>query len=132
MRALVNMRFPVAKGPSTWDTILMERKRRIDKKKQAIREQKAKRLKQRQEIEEYIKYGFITLAVVLFIAVAIGITFKFVLAHPPEEGDIKSCKLYEPKYFLICLNEGRGYADTQLYLDYKKIRNNWIEEDDIK
>ena len=128
MRALVNYRF----GPGTWDQILQERKRRIDAKKQAIKEAKAQKIKQQQEIAEYLKYGFITLAVIIFLAVAIGITFKFVLAHPPEEGDEESCKLYEPKYFLICLNEGRGYADTQLYLDYKKIRDNWIEEDDIK
>ena len=68
----------------------------------------------------------------LFIAVAIGITFKFVLAHPHIENDKDSCMLYEPKYFLICMNEGRGYADTELYLDYKKMQNNWIVDDDIK
>ncbi len=54
---------------------------------------------------------------------------KFVLAHPIE-GDETSCKLYEPKYFLICMSEGRGYADTQLYLDYQKEKENWIIEKD--
>ena len=126
MRQLIDYRF----GHGTWAYILQERKRRIDAKKQAIKEEKARRLKKRQEIEEYVKYGFITLAVILFVVVAIGITIKFVLAHPPIEGDEKSCKLYEPKYFMICMNEGRGYADTELYLDYKFEKDNWIIEED--
>ncbi len=129
IRTLINYRFPTAKPPSTWDLIIMERKRRIDAKKQAIKIAKAKRLKKRQEIEEYVKYGIITVAVILFIGVAIAITFKFVLAHPVE-GDEESCKLYEPKYYLICLSEGRGFADTQLYLDYKLMKENWIIEKD--
>ena len=33
---------------------------------------------------------------------------------------------------MICMNEGRDYADTELYLDYKKIRDNWIYEDEKK
>mgnify|MGYP003114649782 CR=1 FL=1 len=126
MRQLIDYRF----GHGTWAYILEERKRRIDAKKQAIKEEKARRLKKRQEIEEYVKYGFITLAVILFVVVAIGITIKFVLAHPPIEGDEESCKLYEPKYFMICMNEGRGYADTELYLDYKFEKDNWIIEED--
>ena len=104
MRQLIDYRF----GHGTWAYILQERKRRIDAKKLAIKEEKARRLKKRQEIEEYVKYGFITLAVILFMVVAIGITIKFVLAHPPVEADEESCMLYEPKYFLICMNEGRG------------------------
>ena len=65
------------------------------------------------------------MAVILFMVVAIGITIKFVLAHSVE-GDDRSCRLYEPKYFLICMNEGRDYADTELYLDYKREKENWI------
>lgn len=125
LKNLVNLRF----GHGTWEFILQERKKRIDAQKQAIKEAKAKRLKKRQEIEEYVKYGIITVAVILFIGVAIAITFKFVLAHPVE-GDEESCKLYEPKYYLICLSEGRGFADTQLYLDYKLMKENWIIEKD--
>ena len=121
MRQLIDYRF----GHDTWAYILQERKRRIDAKKLAIKEEKARRLKKRQEIEEYVKYGFITLAVILFMVVAIGITIKFVLAHSVE-GDDRSCRLYEPKYFLICMNEGRDYADTELYLDYKREKENWI------
>ena len=125
VRNLVNLRF----GPGTWEYILQERKKRIDAQKQAVKEAKAKRLKKRQEIEEYVKYGFITIAVILFVTVVIGITVKFVLAHPIE-GNEESCKLYEPKYFLICMSEGRGYADTQLYLDYQKEKENWIIKKD--
>jgi hypothetical protein len=125
MKQLIDHRF----GHGTWSYILEERKKRINARKQAIKAEKAKRLKKRQEIEEYVKYGFITIAVILFVTVVIGITVKFVLAHPIE-GNEESCKLYEPKYFLICMSEGRGYADTQLYLDYQKEKENWIIEKD--
>ena len=128
LRTLVNYRF----GPGTWEYILKERKRRIDAKKQAIKEEKARRLRKQQEIADYIKYGFLALAVIAFVAVAIGITFKFVLAHPDIERDKNSCLLYEPKYFLICMNECRDYADTELYLDLKKMQDNWIVDDEEK
>jgi|TARA_R100000329_G_scaffold38824_3_gene36569 hypothetical protein len=132
LRNLVNYRF----GPGTWEFILQERKKRIDAQKQAIKEAKAAKLRKQQEIAEYIKYGFITVAVILFISVAIGITIKFfvsatnkVYAHNVEQDD-GSCKLYDYKYFLICMNEGRGYADTELYLDYQRKKDNWIIEKD--
>ena len=132
VRNLVNLRF----GPGTWEFILQERKKRIDAQKQAIKEAKAAKLRRQQEIAEYIKYGFITLAFIFFIIVAICITFKFfvsatnkVYAHNIEQDD-GSCRLYDYKYFLICMNEGRGYADTELYLDYKKQKEEWIESID--
>ena len=121
LRNLVNLRF----GPGTWEFILQERKKRIDAKKQAIKEAKAAKLKQQQQIAEYIKYGLLATIVIAFIGVALAVMIKFVWAHPVE-GDEKSCRLYEPKYFLICMSEGRGYADTQLYLDYKREKENWI------
>ena len=80
---------------------------------------------------DMVRMVMIGLSIILFVAVVIGITIKFVLAHPhPIEGDETSCKLYEPKYFLICMNEGRGYADTELYLDYQMEKDNWIIESD--
>ena len=134
LKNLVNLRF----GPGTWEYILQERKKRIDAKKQAIKEERAKRIKKRQEIEEYIKYGFIALATVLFIAVSVGVTIKFFVslgqplhAHNLEYDD-HSCLIYEPKYFYICMNEGREWADIELYLDQKKMRGNWIEIEDDK
>ena len=127
MKQLINLRF----GHGTWEYILEERKKRIDKKKQAIKEAKAKKMKKQKEMYDMIRMVMIGLAVILFVVVAIGITIKFVLAHPhPIEGDETSCKLYEPKYYLICLNEGRGYADTQLYLDYQLQKDNCIIEKD--
>jgi len=127
MKNLINLRF----GPGTWEFILQERKKRIDAKKQAIKEAKAAKLKKQKEMYEMIRMGFIVLAVIGFIAVAVGVTVKIVLAHNIEQDD-RSCKVYEPKYFMICMNEGRDYADTELYLDYKKIRDNWIVEDEKK
>ena len=128
MKNLINLRF----GPGTWEFILQERKKRIDAKKQAMKEARAARLKKQQQIAEYIRIGLIVSVTIAFIAVAICITFKFfvsitnkVYAHNMEYDD-RSCRLYEPKYFLICMSQGRDYADTELYLDYKREKENWI------
>jgi len=127
MKQLIDHRF----GHGTWSFILEERKKRLDKRKQAIKEAKAAKMKKQKEMYDMIRMVMIGIAVILFVVVAIGITIKFVLAHPhPIEGDETSCKLYEPKYFLICMNEGRGYADTELYLDYQMEKDNWIIESD--
>ena len=125
MKQLIDHRF----GHGTWSYILEERKKRIDKHKQAVKEAKAKKLKKQQEMYDMVRMVMIGLSIILFVAVVIGITIKFVLAHPVE-GDKTSCKLYEPKYFFICMNEGRGYADTELYLDYQMEKDNWIIESD--
>jgi len=136
IRTLINYRFPLRFGHGTWEFILQERKKRIDAQKQAIKEEKARRLKKRQEIEEYIKYGFIIVAVILFIGVAVGVTLKFFVSvsqpiHAHEmEFDDGSCLVYNPKWWLMCLNEGREITDTELYLDYKQKQNNWIIEKD--
>ena len=109
MKQLIDHRF----GHGTWSFILEERKKRLDKQKQAIKEAKAKKLKKQKEMYDMIRMVMIGIAVILFVAVAIGITIKFVLAHPVE-GDETSCKLY---------------ADTQLYLDYQMEKDNWIIDD---
>jgi len=125
MKNLINLRF----GPGTWEFILQERKKRIDAKKQAIKEAKAAKLKKQKEMYEMIRMGFIVLAVISFMAVAIGITVKIVLAHNMEYDD-NTCLVYDPKYFMICMNEGREFADTELYLEYKKHLNEWFVEED--
>lgn len=132
MKNLINLRF----GPGTWEFILQERKKRIDAKKQAIKEARAAKLKKQQEIAEYIKYGLITVVTIAFIGVAVGITLKFfvsvtnkVYAHNLEYDD-GTCLVYDPKYFIMCMNEGREFADTELYLEYKKQLNNWILEEE--
>ena len=51
MKNLINLRF----GHGTWDEILTERKRRIDARKQAMKEERAKKQKQAQEIQEIVK-----------------------------------------------------------------------------
>ena len=127
MKNLINLRF----GPGTWEFIIQERKKRIDAKKQAIKEAKAAKLKKQKEMYEMIRMGFIVLAVISFMAVAIGITVKIVLAHNMEYDD-NTCLVYDPKYFMICMNEGREFADTELYLEYKKQLNNWIVDDEEK
>lgn len=132
MKQLIDLRF----GHGTWSYILELRKKRLDAKKEAIKKEKARRLKKRQEIEEYVKYGFIALATILFLGVAIGVTVKFfvsttepVYAHDIEYDD-GTCLVYNPKWFLMCMNEGREFADTDLYLEYKKRQNQWVTEND--
>ena len=132
MKQMIDLRF----GHGTWSYILELRKKRLDAKKQAIKEEKARRLKKRQEIEEYVKYGFIAIAVILFLAVSIGITVKFLVSNtePVYAHDIEyddgTCLVYNPKWFLMCMNEGREFADTDLYLEYKKRQNQWVTEND--
>ena len=130
IRTLINYRFPVSSGPSTWDQILLERKRRIEERKQAIQKAKAKKLKQQKELYDMIRLGFIVLAVIAFIAVAVGITVKIVLAHTILDQNDQSCRIFEPKYFLVCMSEGKDAALIEFDLDQKKNRGNWIVDDD--
>ena len=130
IRTLINYRFPVSSGPSTWDQILLERKRRIEERKQAIQKAKPKKLKQQKEMYDMIRMGFIVLAVITFMAVAIGITVKIVLAHTILNEHDQSCRIFEPKYFLVCMSEGKDAALIEFELDQKKNRGNWIVDDE--
>jgi len=129
MKQLIDARF----GHGTWSYILEERKKRIEKRKQAIKEARAKAHKKQQEIMEYVKWGFIAIASIAFIGVSVGVTLKFFVTLTPPiyaheiEHDDSSCLIYEPKYYLMCINEGRDYADTQVYLDFLNKRRQWIE-----
>lgn len=58
IRNLVNLRF----GPNTWQEILTERKRRIDAKKEAIKEAKRKKAQQMRDIQDMITYACYGLA----------------------------------------------------------------------
>ena len=132
MKLLIDHRF----GHGTWSYILEERKKRIDARKEAIKEAKAKAHKKQQEIMEYVKWGLIAVITLAFISVAIGVTVKFLVTlNPPAyahdlEYDDGTCKLYEPRYFLMCLSEGREFTDTQIYLDYKIEKDQYIESID--
>ena len=126
VKNMINLRF----GPNTWDSILMERKRRIDARKQAIQKAKAEKIKKQKEIYEIIRLGFIVLAVISFMAVTIGITVKIVLAHTILDEHDQSCRIFEPRYFLVCMSEGKDAALIEFHLDQKKNRGNWIVDDE--
>ena len=74
IRTLVNQRF----GPNTWGEILAERKRRIDAKKEAIREAKRKKAKQMRDIQDLFTYACYGLAVIGMLG-AIGYVIYVVL-----------------------------------------------------
>ena len=74
IRNLVNLRF----GPNTWQEILAERKRRIDAKKEAIREAKRKKAQQMRDIQDLFTYACYGLAVIGMLG-AIGYVIYVVL-----------------------------------------------------
>ena len=74
IRTLVNYRF----GPNTWGEILAERKRRIDAKKEAIREAKRKKAQQMRDIQDLFTYACYGLAVIGMLG-AIGYVVYVVL-----------------------------------------------------
>ena len=110
MKNLINLRF----GPSTWDEILGERKRRIDAKKQAIREERARRQKQAQEIGEIIKYVGLGLTFVGFVGLVIYILI--ILMKPARAAD--ECQDFKTDVF-ICLNEGADATYARYGREYR-------------
>ena len=110
MKNLINLRF----GPTTWDEILGERKRRIDAKKQAIREERARRQKQAEEIGEIIKYVGIGLTFVGFVGLVIYI--MIILMKPARAYD--ECIDFKTDVF-ICLNEGAEATYARYGREYK-------------
>ena len=126
VKNMINLRF----GPTTWDSILMERKRRIDARRKAIQKAKADKLRRQREMYELIRIVSIGIAVMLFVIVTIGITIKFVLAHTVLDQNDQTCRIFEPRYFLICLSEGKEAALIEFDLDQKKNRGNWIVDDE--
>ena len=110
MKNLINLRF----GPTTWDEILGERKRRIDAKKQAIRKERARRQKQAEEIGEIIKYVGIGLTFVGFVGLVIYI--MVILMKPARAYD--ECIDFKTDVF-ICLNEGADATYARYGREYK-------------
>ena len=110
MKNLINLRF----GPGTWDEILTERKRRIDARKQKIREERAKRQKQAEEIGEIIKYVGLGLTFVGFVALVIYI--MIILMKPARAAD--ECQDFKTDVF-ICLNEGAEATYARYGREYK-------------
>ena len=110
MKNLINLRF----GPNTWQEILTERKRRIDAKKQAIREERARRQKQAEEIGEIIKWGSIGITFVAFVGLIIYI--MIILMKPARAYD--ECMDFKTDVF-ICLNEGAEATYARYGREYK-------------
>ena len=110
MRNLINLRF----GPNTWQEILTERKRRIDAKKQAIREERARRQKQAEEIGEIIKWGSIGITFVAFVGLIIYV--MMILMKPARAYD--ECMDFKIDVF-ICMNEGAEATYARYGREYK-------------
>ena len=127
---IVDLRF----GHGTWKYILSERKRRIDERKEKIKEAKIKARRKKQEMMDNVRMVSIGIVIIVFVCIVFGVGImllasKNFIVYAHEQPSLKHtpyCLLYDPKYFIICMSEGRGYADTQLYLDYKKEREKWI------
>ena len=83
---------------------MTERKRRIDAKKQLIREERARRQKQVEEIGEIIKWGGIGLTFIGFVALVIYV--MIILMKPFGVAD--ECQDFKTDVF-ICLNEGADW-----------------------
>ena len=121
MKNLINLRF----GHGTWDEILALRKKRIDAKKQAIREERAKRQKQAEEIGEIIKYAGIGVVVIGFVALVIYI--MVILMKPANAIEIWGQEKSEPYDechdfkvdVMICLNEGADATYARYGREYK-------------
>ena len=121
MKNLINLRF----GPGTWQEILTERKRRIDARKQAIREERAKRQKQAEEIGEIIKYAGIGVVVIGFLALVIYI--MVILMKPANAIEIWGQEKSEPYDechdfkvdVMICMNEGADATYARYGREYK-------------
>ena len=121
IRTLVNYRF----GPNTWQEILTERKRRIDAKKQAIREERARKQKQMREIQEIIKYGGIGIVSIAFIGLVIYI--MMILSKPAKAIEVWGQEKSEPfdechdfkVDVMICMNEGAEATYARYGREYK-------------
>jgi len=110
MKNLINLRF----GHGTWDEILAERKRRIDARKEAIREERRKKQKQAEEIGEIIKYFGLGLTAIGFIGLVVYILV--ILMKPARAAD--ECQDFKTDVF-ICLNEGADATYARYGREYK-------------
>ena len=75
---LINLRF----GPNTWETILVERNKRIEEAKAARKEQIRVKRQQQAELMELAKYFFIGLAGIVFIVI-LAVIYSIVARDDP-------------------------------------------------
>ena len=127
---------------------IKRRKRRIDAKKQAIREERARKQKQMREIAEIIKYGGIGIVSIAFIGLVIYI--MMILAKPANAIEVWGQEKSEPfdechdfkVDVMICMNEGaeatyarygREYKGTlprsDMYTMCRLKKSEWFEKD---
>lgn len=113
VKNMINLRF----GPNTWDEILMERKRRIEEVKQRKLLVKKRKLMKQKEMMEVARQATIGIGIVFTIVFLCIIAYVAFASEEEEE-----CMEFYPKYYLVCLNEGREIALTEQYLDRLKYR----------
>lgn len=116
MKNLINLRF----GPSTWDEILTERKRRMDLHKQAIKEKKAAKDKQMKEIGDILTYAGIGLVAIFLVGLVIYIMAMMKKANAIEIWGKEKAEVVNPcddyqTDFLICMNEGVEAAEKRYH-----------------
>ena len=118
MKNLINLRF----GHGTWDEILTERKRRIDARKQAMKEERAKKQKQAQEIQEIVKYVGLGITFLGFVGLVIYILI--ILMNPAKSfaEQVDPCHDLKSDVF-ICLNEGIEAVNNKYRQQYYKKDN---------
>jgi hypothetical protein len=112
VKNMINLRF----GPNTWDEILMERKRRIEAVKQQKLLAKKRKLEKQREMMATAKQATIGIGIVFTVVVL------FIISYVAFASEEEECMQFYPKYYLVCLNEGKETALTEQYLDRLKYR----------
>tara|TARA_B100000424_G_scaffold96125_1_gene72295 strand:- start:2126 stop:2764 length:639 start_codon:yes stop_codon:yes gene_type:complete len=112
IRTLVNYRF----GPNTWAEILAERKKRIDQVREAKRKIVAQKIKRRKETIQVVQQASIGFGLVFLIL------FFCIIAYVALSKEVLECMEFKPKYYMICMNEGKEMALTEQYLDELRYR----------
>jgi len=136
LKFIINMRF----GPTTWDQIIAERAERINKAKEAHRQQRIKARQQQEEIMEILKWvGYTFIGVGLMLAVLVVTVRAFAYEYKSKQltrqqkinnGTIikpkmTTCRLKTRKVFkdkMACIYEGANKT-FELEIDYKCILN---------
>ena len=118
VKNMINLRF----GPSTWDEILNERKRRIDEIKEQKKIARKRKMQKQKEMMDVAKQASIGIGVI-FTIVAMCVIAYVAFA---EEIDTAECMVFKPKYYMVCMNEGHEYALIEQQLDILEYKNTHI------
>jgi len=118
VKNMINLRF----GPSTWDEILNERKRRIDEIKEQKKIARKRKMQKQKEMMDVAKQASIGIGVI-FTIVAMCVIAYVAFA---EEIDTAECMVFKPKYYMICMNEGHDMALVEQHLDILEYKSLYI------